>query len=72
MDENDIYNTLDVYNAIAFVDDQISVYTTELLDSQDDKAKTQFFGAKLDNLRNIRELLNELCEKRKIESNKGE
>lgn len=61
---DDIYNTLDVYNAIAFVDDQISVYTTELLDSQDDKAKMHFISAKLDNFRNIRELLNELYERR--------
>ncbi len=62
---DDTYNTLDVYNAMAFVDDQISVYTTELLDNQDDKAKMQFIDAKLNNFRNIRELLNELYERRK-------
>jgi hypothetical protein len=62
---DDIYNTLDVYNAIAFVDDEIRVYTTELIDNQDDKAKVHFIGAKLDNFRNIRELLNELYERRK-------
>ena len=62
---DDTYNTLDVYDAMAFVDDQISVYTTELLDNQDDKAKMQFIDAKLNNLRNIRELLNELYERRK-------
>ena len=62
---DDTYNTLDVYDAIAFVDDQISVYTTELLDNQDDKAKMQFIDAKLNNFKNIRELLNELYERRK-------
>ena len=62
---DDTYNTLDVYDAMAFVDDQISVYTTELLDNQDDKAKMQFIDAKLNNFRNIRELLNELYERRK-------
>ena len=62
---DDIHNTLDVYDAIAFVDDQISVYTTELLDNQDDKVKMQFIDAKLNNFKNIRELLNELYERRK-------
>lgn len=55
---------MDLHDAYCYVEEQIGLLEEELADNTD-KAKKHFIGAKLDNFRNIRELLNELYERRK-------
>ena len=48
-----------LYDAYAFVEEQIGLLEEELADNTD-KAKKHFIGARLDNFKNIQKLLREL------------
>ena len=50
---------MDLYDAYAFVEEQIGLLEEELADNTD-KAKQHFIGARLDNFKNIQKLLREL------------
>lgn len=50
---------MDLYDAYAFVEEQIGLLEEELVGTAD-KAKKHFIGARLDNFKNIKKLLCEL------------
>ena len=54
---------MDLYDAYCFVDEQIGLLEEELAGNTD-KAKEHFIGARLDNFKNIKNLLRELDERR--------